>query len=40
MKKKFMAVLLTGAMAVSMVSGITVKADEKRVIQLDFHRIH
>ena len=41
MKKKFMAVLLTGAMAVSMVSGITVKADGKRELyNWNFHRIH
>ena len=36
MKKKFMAVLLTGAMAVSMVSGITVKADEKESYTIGF----
>ncbi|MDO4447842.1 MAG: sugar ABC transporter substrate-binding protein [Lachnospiraceae bacterium] len=36
MKKKFMAVFLTGAMAVSMVSGITVKADEKESYTIGF----
>ena len=36
MKKKFMAVLLTGAMAVSMVSGVTVKADEKENYTIGF----